>query len=97
MTNKERERVREQIRDIADRIDFIADKEPEILNIIQRMIEGLSIIDNETIGLTDTGILKIATMRKVGRLTTNKCINGIHLMAKSFERIEDETVMKKLK
>lgn len=85
---KEEKRVREQIMDIADRIEFIAEKEPAILNIIQRMIEGLSIIDNEAISLTDTGIAKIATMRKVGRLKTDKCVNGIHLMAKSFERIE---------
>ncbi|MEG1312124.1 MAG: hypothetical protein RSD47_08980 [Romboutsia sp.] len=88
MTKKEEKRVREQIKEIAERIEFIAETEPAILNIIQRMIEGLSIIDNETISLTDTGVSKIATMRKIGRLKTNKCINGMHLMAKSFERIE---------
>lgn len=88
MTNKKRENVREQIRDITDRIDFIADKEPEILNIIQRMIEGLSIIDNDTIKLNDRGLSKMATLRTVGRLRTDQCINGVFRMAKSFERID---------
>lgn len=87
MTKEER-RIREQIQDISDRIELIAETEPEILNIIQRMVEGLRMIDNETISLNDNGISKLATMRKIGRLKTDKCINGIHLMAKSFERIE---------
>lgn len=91
---KEEKRIREQIQNIADRIEFIAETEPSILNILQRMVEGLSIIDNETISRNDNGLSKISTMRRVGRLKTNKCINGVNRITKAFEKIDIETVSK---
>ena len=80
------EQIREQVMDITMRIEYLAEREPEVLNYIQRTVEGLCAIDNDTIKIENS--IKILTMRTVGRMKTENCIRGIFGIAQAMEQKE---------
>lgn len=82
------EQIREQVMDITMRIEYLAEKEPKVLNYIQRTVEGLCVIDDEAIKLENS--TKLLAMRTIGRMKTENCIRGIFNIAQAIEQKENK-------
>lgn len=78
-----KEEIQEQVMDISMRIDYLAEKEPELLNYIQRTVEGLCVIKNDTIKLENS--TKLSMIRKMSKINTNKYIKVLLNLGSYFE------------
>lgn len=84
------EERRDQLRDIILRLEYLAEKEPEILNYIQRTVEGLSTIDDDAIKLENS--TKLLAMKTIGRIKTERGVRGIFNIAQAIEQKEKTQV-----
>ncbi|CEN25110.1 Uncharacterised protein [[Clostridium] sordellii] len=80
------EEIQEQVMDIYHRLEYISEKEPELLNYIQRTIEGLCVIKNDTIKLDNS--TKLCMIRQISKIKRNKYIKILLNLGSYFE--EDE-------
>lgn len=84
---KRKKEIQDQVEDIVMRVEYIAEKEPAILNYIQRTIEGLSIIDNDVIKLENS--TKLLTMKVISKLKNEEDIKGLLKIAHIFNKAEE--------
>lgn len=84
------EQRRDQVKDIILRLEYLAEKEPEILNYIQRTVEGLCTIDNDVIKLENS--TKLSAMKSIGRIKTERGVRGVFNIAKAIEQKEKTQV-----
>ncbi len=71
---KSKKELKEQLQDIFNRIEFIAEKEPQLINYIQRTVEGLHIISEDDI--KSENLTKLNLMKCVSELKNRQ----VHLL-----------------